>query len=211
MVKEHISPINLLDMPGEPTSGGFLVHLKMLVPSILVMVSLYTIFVAFFFFTYGASVEKDVVKNNAKLLVDALVDDIAFFGTHDAPGKMEKIKEALNKMKLPDTTKDDADVVKKDKQIIKQTFKVVGLGALGAMVIACLFWYFIIMKMGKTEQTWGNFCFNILTKSTLLLIIVASVEFCYFTAISKNYRALDPNIAKKAIVDSMQKELNKKK
>jgi hypothetical protein len=77
-------------------------------------------------------------------------------------------------------------------------------GAAIALVMAVLFWYFIV------KQDWKVFGFNIITKSLLLLLVVAITEFAYFTLITKNYRSIDPNKAKKTIVDSMMAEIKKK-
>ena len=193
---------NLLDLPGEPLSGGFLDHVKILIPGILVMVALYTVFVSIFFFTYGAYVEKSVVQNNAKLLVEGLVGDISFFGKEIIPkNDMTALETLLKKIQLPDTTGMDTKVAQQNKEITKQTAIVVGVGAIIAIVIAIIFWWLIVKK------TWKDFGINIIVKSLLLLFIVGCTEFFYFTVISKNYRSLDPNVAKKAIIQSIQDEL----
>jgi hypothetical protein len=192
---------NLLDLPGESFSGGFLDHVKILIPGILVMVALYTVFVSIFFFTYGAYVEKSVVQNNAKLLVEGLVDDISFFGKKIMPSDMAALEKLLKNLKLPDTTEMDNQVTQQNKEITKQTAMVVGVGAIIAIVIAIIFWWLIVKK------TWKYFGINIMVKSLLLLFIVGCTEFFYFTVISKNYRSLDPNVAKKAIIQSIQDEL----
>jgi hypothetical protein len=192
---------NLLDLPGEPLSGGFLDHVKILIPGILVMVALYTVFVSIFFFTYGAYVEKSVVQNNAKLLVEGLVGDISFFGKEISPSDMKTLEKLLQKIQLPDTTGMDTKVAQQNKEITKQTAIVVGVGAIIAIVIAIIFWWLIVKK------TWKDFGINIMVKSLLLLFIVGCTEFFYFTFISKNYRSLDPNVAKKAIIQSIQDEL----
>ena len=189
---------------GEPVEGGFWEHTKMLIPSVLVMLAFYTTFVAIFFFTYGKYVEKQVVQANARLLVSSLVDNVAFFGSEISPEHMEDLHKALSNMQLPDTSASDKQVADDNKKLVKQTFKVILGGAAIALVMAVLFWYFIV------KQDWKVFGFNIVTKSLLLLLVVAITELAYFTLITKNYRSIDPNKAKKTIVDSMIAEIKKR-
>ena len=195
----------LFDIPGETRSGGFWWHIKMLIPGILMMVALYTIFAAVFFFTYGAYIEKLVVKNNAQLLVDGLLDDISSFGKEYDKDSMTSIKKSLQKIKMADMSRADEKVTKNNKKIMKQTAMVIGIGAIILAVVAIIFWKFIV------QRTWKDFNTHIIFKSLLLLLIVAIAEVFYFTSISKNYRAVDPNIAKKAIIDSINTEIKKHK
>lgn len=195
---------NPLSIPGEPVKGGFWEHTKMLIPSVLVMLAFYTTFVALFFFTYGKYVEKQVVQANVRLLVNDLVDNVAFFGSEVSPGHMAELHKALVHMQLPDTSASDKQVADDNKKLVKQTFKVILGGAAIALVMAVLFWYFIV------KQDWKVFGFDIVTKSLLLLLVVAITELAYFTLITKNYRSIDPNKAKKAIVDSIIAEIKKR-
>jgi hypothetical protein len=168
------------------------------------MLAFYTTFVALFFFTYGKYVEKQVVQANARLLVSGLVDNVAFFGSEVSPEHMAELHQALVHMQLPDTSASDKKVADDNKKLVKQTFKVILGGAAIALVMAVLFWYFIV------KQDWKVFGFDIVTKSLLLLLVVAITELAYFTLITKNYRSIDPNKAKKTIVDSMIAEIKKR-
>ena len=196
----------LFDIPGSETiSGGFWNHVKMLIPGILIMVAFYTIFASVFFFTYGAYIEKLVVKNNSKLLVDGLVDDISSFGKEYDKTYMESIKKSLQKIKMADMTQADEKVTKNNRKIMKKTALVIGIGSVVLSIFAIIFWKFI------SKRTWKDFNTHIIFKSLLLLLIVAIAETLYFTSISKNYRAVDPNVAKKALIDSISTEIKKKK
>ena len=193
-----------LSLPGSTLAGGFWSHTKEFIPSVLVMMAFYTTFVTIFFFTYGKLVEKAVVEENARLLVDGLVRNISFFGSEISPDGMKKLQGALIDMKLPDTSSADRKVEKDNAKLVKSTFKVVLIGAAIALALAVLFWWLIV------RRSWKSFGLNIVGKSVLLLLVVAITETAYFTLITKNYHSIDPSKAKKAMVDAMAAEIKKK-
>lgn len=180
-------------------TGSYLVNL---VCETFVIVGLYTIFVTVLFFTFGKYIETFVAKNNSDLLVDSLTDDIKFFGTNLAPKEFQKISGLLKKLKPPDMSKQDKDVNDQNMKLIKDTMFYVLIGASSAILLGLIFWLVLLRRPFKEYFT------LIFPHAIILLCFVAIVEIVFFTTISKNYRSLDPNIAKKAIVDTIIEKSN---
>lgn len=174
-----------------------------LVCETLVMVALYTVFVTVLFFTFGKYIETSVAKNNADLLVDSLTDDIKFFGTNLAPKEFQEISKLLKQIKPPNMSKQDQDVNDQNMKLIKNTMFYVLIGALSGILVGLILWVALLRRPFKQYFTF------IFPHSLILLGFVAMVEIIFFITISKNYRSLDPNIAKKAIVDTIIDKIKK--
>jgi hypothetical protein len=181
-------------MPDKVIPG---VYFSNLVCETLVMVALYTVFVTVLFFTFGKYIETSVAKNNSDLLVDSLTDDINFFGTNLAPNEFQKISELLKNLKPPNMDKEDQDVNDQNMKLIKNTMFYVLIGALSAILVGLILWVVLLRRPIKQYFTF------IFPHALILLGFVALVEIIFFITISKNYRSLDPNVAKKAIMDTI--------
>ena len=167
----------------------------------LVMVSLYTIFVSILFFTYGKYIETQVAKNNANLLVDSLTTDLKFFGIQLVPDEFHILEKVLKNLKAPDMTKDDQKIKDQNLILIKKTMLIIFGGSLTAILFGLFVWIFLLKRPFKQYFTF------IFPHVIILLIFVAIVEITFFTFISKNYRSLDPNVSKKALMDTLIKEI----
>ena len=180
------------------------IYFSNLICETLVMVSLYTIFVSILFFTYGKYIETQVAKNNANLLVNSLTSDLKFFGTQLVPNQFDILEKVLQNLKAPDMTKDDQKTKDQNLALIKKTMLIVFGGALIAILFGLFLWIFLLKRPVKQYFTF------IFPHAMILLIFVGIVEIAFFTFISKNYRSLDPNVAKKALMDTLINEVNKK-
>ena len=173
------------------------VYFSNLVCETLVMVALYTVFVTVLFFTFGKYIETSVAKNNADLLVDSLTDDIKFFGTNLAPKEFQKISDLLKQLKSPNMDKEDQAVNDQNMKLIKNTMFYILIGALSAILVGLILWVILLRRPIKQYFTF------IFPHALILLGFVALVGDYIFITISKNYRSLDPNVAKKAIMDTI--------
>ena len=179
------------------------IYFSNLVCETLVMVSLYTIFVTILFFTYGKYIEISVAKNNSNLLVNSFTSDLNFFGNNIAPNQFHQLEKILQNLKTPDMTTEDQQINQQNLTLIKHTMFIVLLGSLGAVLFGLILWVFLLKRPFKQYFTF------IFPHAIILLIFVALVEMCFFFFISKNYRSLDPNVAKKAIMDAIITEIKK--
>ena len=82
-------------------------------------------------------------------------------------------------------------------KLIKNTMFYLVIGALVAIVVGLIFWLTLLRRPIKQYFTF------IFPHALILLGFVAMVEIIFFITISKNYRSLDPNVAKKAIMDTI--------
>lgn len=178
------------------------IYFSNLICETLVMVALYTVFVAILFFTYGKYIEVSVAKNNADLLVKSFTSDLKFFGNNLAPTQFHAIESLLKNLKTPDMSKDDKKINDQNLVLIKKTMSIILFGALGAILFGLILWVFLLKRPFKQYFTF------IFPHAIILLIFVAIVEMFFFFMISKNYRSLDPNVAKKAIMDTFVTEIN---
>lgn len=179
------------------------IYLSNLVCETLVMVSLYTVFVTILFFTYGKYIETAVAKNNANLLVKSLTSDLKFFGTQLAPDEFHKLESVLKNLNPPDMSEADQEIKDQNSALMKRTMLIVLSSALGAIIFGLLLWVFLLKRPVKQYFTF------IFPHAIILLIFVAIVEMCFFFFISRNYRSLDPNIAKKALIDAFLTQIDK--
>lgn len=173
------------------------VYFSNLVCETLVMIALYSIFVTVLFFTFGKYIETSVAKNNTDLLVDSLTDDIKFFGTNLAPKQFEELSKLLKQLTPPNMSKQDQDIKDQNMKLIKNTIFYVLIGALSAILVSLILWVALLRRSFKQY-----FAF-IFPHALILLGFVAMAEIIFFITISKNYRSLDPNIAKKAIMNTI--------
>ena len=179
------------------------VYFSNLLCETLVMVAVYTVFVTVLFFTFGKYIETSVAKNNADLLVDSLTDDIKFFGTNLAPKQFQEISDLLKRLKPPNMDKEDQNVNTQNMKLIKNTMFYVLIGALIAIVVGLIFWLTLLRRPFKQYFTF------IFPHALIVLVFVAIVEIIFFITISKNYRSLDPNVVKKAIMDTIIEKTKK--
>ena len=100
-------------------------------------------------------------------------------------------------------SKQDQDVNDQNMKLIKNTMFYVLIGALSGILVGLILWVALLRRPFKQYFTF------IFPHSLILLGFVAMVEIIFFITISKNYRSLDPNIAKKAIVDTIIDKIKK--
>ena len=183
---------------------GVLQNLKISTPrfitGIIFMVSVYTLFVTVFFFTYGSMVEKEVVQNNVDLLIGDLTEDIK--DIVDNSSYKDNISTIINDTNVPDLSTADEKITNNNKTIINKTIKTVGIGVIMSLFVSMILWFIFV------DRKLVGFYDEIVKKSFIILVVIAIIEFCYFTFISKNYRSIDPNNVKYSIINQFKTSLN---
>jgi len=180
-------------------------HLKNFTITTLMMLGVYAVFVGFFFFTYGAYTEKKVVRNEISILVDNFTEDFIFFGQQTLPDEFQNIKQYINSITAPDLSEADKKVDENNSKLIKQAIITLSITFVVCIGLSVVVWYFGFTKKQRTTEPYTDF----MQRIVLLIIIVAFVEFLFFTLVAGNYRPVDPNSIKKKLVESLQNYANK--
>ena len=178
-------------------------HITIFSTTALLMLGVYTAFVGFFFFTYGAYTEKRVVSNQINTLVDSFSEDFIFFAGQTESGEklLKDISETIKNTKAPDLSEVDAKVEKSNSSLIKTASIVLSVTFLVFSLLSVAVWYFGLSKKEKRKDPYPS----IIQRIVLLMIIVMLVEFLFFTLVAGNYSPVDPKSVKKALVESLQK------
>lgn len=159
--------------------------------TIIINVIFISIFIGIFFFTYGAYIEKRVVKNQMKLISSDLIGYVNLLGNTTK----EIVKSNINNINLPDMTKEDEDVKKNNINIIKLAIK--------ANII------FIILILGLVYYTYSlsnkEFLIKeIVIKNLIILFFVGLTEFTFLTWCGSRFISIDPNQIKLAILKNLK-------
>jgi hypothetical protein len=163
---------------------------------ILINVTLMGVFLIVFFFTYVKDVEKKLVENQMKYLINDLFNDlkIALPGNNYMQNISKNIQTAPSKK-----TQEDINVDNSNKKIFESTISLlVKIVAIVTIAIAGLFWW----KSG-TSESFNPLC--LLLKGLIILCFIGLTEFVFLNLVAKNYKSLDPNYVKYMILDELSK------
>ena len=158
-------------------------------------VLLISVFIGFFFFTYGSYIEDKVVKAQTKILSDNIYNYLKLFGKD----VNIKIKEQVLQIKLPDLSKADDFTIKSNNKIMMKAAKV---NIIFTIVVVGLI-YFIYTKSNKD--------FNLKTliyQNLILLSFVGLTEISFITFFAADYVSIDTNNIKLNVVNNVEKLIN---
>lgn len=160
--------------------------------NVVLHVALMASFLAIFYFTFVANVEKEIVSIQAKNLVESIVQvPIAML----TPQQRAYLYYQANKVKLPDMSEEDAEVEKSNSDLLTSAIKFVVTIVSVAIAIVLILWGLTFYLCGHTWSLSYLFAENL-----YILVFVGLTEFAFLMLIAKNYASLDPNIAKKQLL-----------
>ena len=143
-------------------------------------------FVPILFFTYGAYIEKQIVKKQVVRLIENVTDEAKALG-YDIPN----VQISADKSK-------DEEVKKNNRDLLKTAFIYLSVGFVGGIVLTFLLW-----KYSKKNINYKH----IAVENLALLVLVALTEIAFFGVISRNYRTLDSNKIKKYILENLANKM----
>lgn len=168
-------------------------HYNILTPNgicnLLVSLTIFSLFLSIFYFTYASNVENEILNIQIKNLVDNLTSNIKDFNNIDR-GYLINL---INNTKFPDLSKEDNDVSNTNSSLIKKALLIFGIFSLITTIIIIIICY--IYKINILQ---------ILKVNIILLIFVALTEIFFLNIIAKSYRSLDPNVVKKNFINNLQ-------
>jgi len=176
-------------------------HLTIFSSTTLLMLGIYTAFVGFFFFTYGAYIERNVVKNQIDTLISDFTDDFIFFGKESSDKSIiNTIKKDIKNISPPDMRDADKVVEENNSALIKKATIILSVTFIVFLLISICVWYFGLSKTQKRKDNYAS----IIERIILLMIIVMLTEFLFFTLVAGNYHPVDPNKIKKYLLESFK-------
>jgi len=180
----------------------------------LITVILFSVFVALFYFVFAAKVEEQVVTQSATSFVSGIAADLKVFLS---PDQADAVAAVLSATKLPDTGAADAAVKASNKKLLKMTAIVMGAVTVGILVV--IFGTYFGLKAAVVKRMSGGATKGVhypdlahifrISAFTFCGVIVA--EFLFLYAIAAQFKPLDPNAVKKAIVESVIANIKKLK
>jgi hypothetical protein len=171
--------------------------------NVILSVTFISVFIGIFFFTYGKTVEKEIVLNNLTYTIDGLTSTFSLL-----PHRInQEIKNKIKNIKLPNM--DDEDE-KTNKANIKLRNNAAML--LGGCFILCLIISFILAKYifkndnENENKNFLNFFTNeFIFPNLILLLGIAITEFLFLNCVIRSFIAADLNIIYKSVIELFKK------
>ena len=165
----------------------FVLGIKALASNVF-MLAIYTMFVPILFFTYGAYIEKQIVRSQVERLIDNFTSDA------------KKLNYNIPQITFPASSDAsmDAEVKKNNDRIIKDAFIYLTCAFVAGILLSIVFWKYATKKFNLRHVAYENFT---------LLLLVAITEIAFFGIVSRNYRSLDSNEVKRFILTEIAKKL----
>ena len=157
--------------------------LNVLLPSVFA-----AIFIGVFFFTYGNTVERDVVMNNINYLINDMTREIILLPDNS----IKIIKDKVNNITLPDMTIKDKQVSDSNDLLYNK------VKSISIILLVCTI--IIIYYVSSYYNLSSDEIQELVIKSVLLLLCIGLVEFIFLNLIVKNYYSVDMNKIKRHII-----------
>ena len=161
------------------------------IANIILHVSLIALMIGIFYFTYVPVVAKQVVKREVADVMDSIARDIHTI----VPKKdLAPLKSVVDKyLQPPDMKKQDAEAAAKNKALMLKAAKYLGILLAASGVLVAGLWYFFKVDLS-----------HLLIVNTIMIVVVGITYFTFVTLVIKNYRSVDPNFVKLAIVRTLR-------
>lgn len=161
--------------------------------STIFMLSIYSLFLGSFFFTFGAWIEEQTVKNQIASLTK---ETMALYHLLVGDRKMSKLE--ISK----DDKKSDQKVEDTNNKLVKQAMTLLVICCIVGIIISYIVFRFSDDFNVNKGLNLGNFFKNVAMKNIVILVFVAITQAIFFYTVSRTYKSLDINtIVRKTISD----------
>ncbi len=156
---------------------------------IILNITLASVFIGIFYFTYGIYLERKIVKTQTDIIAKSFTGDFQVLG-------LQQIV-SLSPSHSPELQQADADAAKNNATLMKQAILVISVFFIASFGFA----YYIARK---------NYVLftPILKKALIVLVFIALTEFTFATLIAQNYITANPNAIKQGVLDAVASGLN---
>ena len=155
---------------------------------ILLNILLISTFIVIFFFTYGDTLEKNIIIDQMSFLVDNIYNDVKIYGKNTS----NLIKKQINNYSPPDTTTQDNYVKSLNKKTIQKAINAITIFIIILLVIIALIYYKNKVKLQP-----------LIIKSIIILISVGITEYIFLSHFGSKYISLNPNSVKLSIINNI--------
>ena len=170
--------------------------------NILLHIMLISAFLGSYFFTFGAYLERQVLKDQLNFLVDTTLQPFKIL----FPDVSNDIKQKIKKHEFRiNETADNKSTLNNKKTIDKAIKFITTFFIIGFIIILLL-----SKILDKEGLTTSQFLKKLLIHNFIILIFIAATEFIFAFYFAKKYMSLDINELKKEIFISLDKLKNKK-
>ena len=163
-----------------------------LLAQVVLQVTLSSIFICLFFFTYGKTQEEKSMERQIEFLIDDLVGET---GTILSPEQREQIRKYISNIN-PDTSAEDEQVKQSNTLVWKKTVKfMMVMGIVGGFVV------YRLWKQSTGQGMWKSFSIKqTVFEALLALCVVALTEYVFLTYLGSEYITISPNKIKAQIL-----------
>lgn len=182
------SNFSLLKLP-KYDSSQYSIFTAKGISNIIIGVTLFSIFIGIFFFTYAVKIEKEILNIQIRHLIDNMTNDLQQFTS-----VKEWIKNYVSKIEIPDLSEEDDKINSQNAIIInnaKKTLFIFGVVSIILVTFIC-----VIFKVNIID---------VIITNILLLVFIGITEVFFLNFVAKRYLSLDPNKVKVKIIEELQK------
>jgi hypothetical protein len=166
------------------------------VSNVIMHIILISVFIGIFFFTYGAYLEKEIIKDQVDYLVDDLISPFKVFIPED---RLKQINTKLNNLNIPVDEVADKKVSDNNKAIIKKAFIAIGISVVLGVIIIIIISKKLNTENMSTSQFWGK----LLKYNLITLVFIGLTEFIFAAGFAKNFMSIDTNLFKKTVLNNI--------
>ena len=156
---------------------------------IIIHVALVATFIIIFFFTYASMVEKKIISNETREIVQVFASKASSLLSDE---QNEYVRSLLKKIEPPDMSSPDADVKQSNSNLMRKTFWCLAIVLAASAVVVSVLHRAGSFSIGKLF--WSNI---------LALVVIAVVYFCFLTLFAKNYKPSDYSLVENSFFKTL--------
>jgi len=169
--------------------------------NILLHIMLISAFLGSYFFTFGAYLEREVLKEQLNYLINTTLHPIKIL----MPGISTEIKNKIKNYNFKIDEQADINTENKNKKTIYSAIKFISLFCVvGLMVVIIL-----SVILDREGMTYNEFYKKLIIRNMIILVFIALTEFIFAYFFAKNYMSIDTNKLKQQIFISLDEIKNK--
>jgi hypothetical protein len=159
-----------------------------LLTQIVLNVTLISVFIGVFFFTYGKQVEKKIITEQTGYIATSLAEDLGFYLNESTKNQIKSsIVTPVEGLEEEDKKVQDSNNVLQNKAIL-------------ALGILFLIGFSIVIFLREKKLT-GE---PVIYEGFIILLFVGFTEFIFFNLIARKYRVADPNFVKETFLKTIK-------
>jgi hypothetical protein len=171
------------------------------VSNVIMHIILISVFLAIFFFTYGAYLEKQIFKSQIHYLID---DSFGSLKVLLPENIKDFLKQNISNYSPSLDKSEDEKVEKMNMSIVKKASVIIGVVfVIGIIIITIITKNMNMENMSKTKF-WGK----LIKYNIIALVFIALTEFIFASQYARHFMSIDINRLKKDILNNLISKVN---